>query len=147
MQARKPISFVLWTMLLLVTGLGLGYVVLSFMVSADGLNHFKDIWRWHFSDRDFGLTYSKPQIDRLKTNGSVGLAFAFLQSTVYDIFGDYLDPRDTQIKLGLALDALAFLLALSLLAVAVLPLIKRTSAAPVKSYVSPEPINALPTAC
>lgn len=64
----------------------------------------------------------------MKTNGSVGLAFSYIQTVVWDIFGDvYLDHRDVQIKLGRAADMLDFLLAVALIVSAGFAWIKKRS--------------------
>jgi hypothetical protein len=137
----KPVRFGLWALLAIYAALSLAYIVLSFIVSQDALNSFKEDWRWHFSDRDFGLTYSAAQIERLKMNGSTPLAFSYLQAVVYDIIGEnYLDHRGLQIKIGLATDVLGFLLAVSLIAPAALAWMKKRAHA-LSSTVSYIPVR------
>lgn len=126
-KAWKPLRLGFWAVWLIFAALSIAYVVLSFVLAGYGLNHFKEDWRWHISDRDFAQTLSKAAIDRLKRNGSIGLVFSYIQSLVWDIIDDgYAHSRDIQIKLGLAADIIAFLLALALIVPAAFAWLKKS---------------------
>lgn len=113
---------VLYILLLVAyTVLNIGYIITDFLVSASALNSFEDEWTWRLGDRDFGLTMNKDMIEALKWNGlGTGFAPGFVRGKMYDFDGEaYLDQRIVQVKLGLAADAVAVVLALMLFAFAV----------------------------
>ena len=133
----KPLRLGFWAFWAIFAVIHFAYVVLSFILSNDAMNNFKQVepYNWHYSDRDFGLTYSSSQIDRLKINGRVGLRFSHLQDVIGNVVGEtYQDHRSTQVKLGLAADVLAFILAIALIVPATFAWIKKSH--PLKSVVS-----------
>ena len=108
-------------------GLGLGvavyavlsvvYVVFDFIVSSEGLAGFQDNERWRVGDRDFAMTMDGAMIKQAKTNAfGGGLNPVVIEESIFDDEAtDYLRDRDRQIKIGLAADVIAFILALTLL--------------------------------
>lgn len=105
------------------------YAAYDFLVSADALENFKNEgWVWRLGDRDFILTMTDSMITELKTGSTgTGLSPGYVRSRIFDILGtdNYMDHRDTQVKVGLAADAFAFVLVLLLGVFVVLTVWKR----------------------
>jgi hypothetical protein len=119
--SEKLPRIVLWVGLVLYAPLGITYVVYDFLISFNAVQEFKadDSYGWKLTDRDFGLTLTQAMLDRLD-DMSYEDGF-WIQEKMYDVvFGAFHAMRTTQIKIGVAADYVAALLALYVLIVAVL---------------------------
>jgi hypothetical protein len=93
--------------------LNIVYAIYDFLISSQAIENFKDTWDWYFSDRDFGLTYSPYAISLLiytRYDGSE-LGAGYIQRREFSVGDDYLHNRGLQIKIGVAADLVAIVLA------------------------------------
>lgn len=114
LQPRTLSKIVYWIGLAAYAALNVAYLVYDFIISSEALKQFKDDFEWHLSDRDFSLTCTPGMIEKLKTSSLGGsLAPDYIELRMFDPAAtDYLHDRDIQVKIGVAADALAVLLAL-----------------------------------
>jgi hypothetical protein len=129
LQDGKPLRIGLALLWLPYAILRVVYIILDFLISSQALNEFKDGWRWTLSDRDFGLTFTKGQIEKLKLSNFHGRYLApeniFLRG--WPLLEDFWSNRNAQIKVGVAANWLAVALVVSILAVSAVGLIKGKS--------------------
>ncbi|KAK3370636.1 hypothetical protein B0H63DRAFT_487339, partial [Podospora didyma] len=124
-RAHLPTGRALWRVVFVLglvayLALGIAYGVLDFILSADAVSAFKDTWVWPLGDRDFALTMDASMIRTLKTGATgAGLSPNYIASRLWsdpegNQDGSYFYLRGTQIKLGIATDAIALALAVGL---------------------------------
>jgi hypothetical protein len=109
----KLFRLVLWVGLVVYSALAIAYVVLDFLISSTAVREFEAdaSYGWKLTDRDFGVTLTQAMIDRL-------------QEMSHDdvMSGAFHGQRTTQIRVGIAADYVAALLAIYLLVVTALML-------------------------
>lgn len=122
------------------------YIIFDFLVSHNGLEFFKDEEVWRVSDRDFTLTMDNSNINLVKTAAAgSGLSPGAIADRFYDegdTWTDFLKQRDTQVKIGVAADTIAFVLALSFIPLILMTFLRRRKdgSSKVVSSVSHTPI-------
>lgn len=111
------IKAVYWGCAIVYGVLSVAYVALDFVVSADGLEGFKDGWVWLLGDRDFSLLMNADMVTKVKTGttGS-GLAGGYVFDRMWDMDEGavYQKSRDGQVKIGVALAVLGLVMAVGL---------------------------------
>jgi hypothetical protein len=121
----KLFRLVLWVGLVVYSALAIAYVVLDFLISSTAVREFEAdaSYGWKLTDRDFGVTLTQAMIDRLQEMSHDSETGFWLQEKTYDVMsGAFHGQRTTQIRVGIAADYVAALLAIYLLVVTALML-------------------------
>jgi hypothetical protein len=107
--------------------LNIAYLLLDFFISAKAITAFKDGWRWRLSDRDSGLTNTPYSLHELTMNGVYTLNPFYVESRMFDsgVEDGWQNQRSIQIKIGVAADSLALMLAVFIAVVAGFSMLRR----------------------
>lgn len=121
-EARKNVRIVFWSFLVGFATLNFIYIIRDFITSHLAVQNWKygaSTSEWTISDRDFGLLTTGFAMRELTLSGGSPLRPLDVEEVMLDV-GDE-EGRDLDIKIGVAADFLALVLAVIVFFVAVIP--------------------------